>query len=115
MEGDAFPVNYNEITCVQSTQNCTEITVNIVQPEQINSDSDFNIVLWTTDFRIVSWDAKEVSAVNETRCRRERLTINTSNKQAFFITTDKDSEGCTLPTGEKLPLLGKPRISTLGD
>ncbi len=115
MEGDAFPVNYNEITCTQSTQVCTEVSVNVVQPNQLANDSDYNLIVWTTDFKVASWDSKEVSAINETQCRRERLTINTSSKQAFHISTDKSLEGCKLLTGETLPLLGKPRLSTLGD
>src|SRR5436190_12145770 len=107
MDDDASPVNYSQITCVQASQTCTDISVSVIQPDQIGSDHDFNLSLSTAEYKVVSWADNEVSAIRDTVCRRERLTINTSNKQAFQITTDKSSEPCTLPTGEKLPLLRK--------
>ena len=115
MDDDAFPVNYSEVTCIQASQTCTDISISVIQPNQINSDPDFNLGLSTTEYKVVTWGDNEVTATRDTVCRRERLTINTSNKQAFHITTDKSSEPCILPTGEKLPLLGKPQISALGD
>jgi hypothetical protein len=117
MEDDAFPVNYAEIKCAQSTQTCTQITIDVVQPDQVSvDDQDFNLHLSTDIYRIISWNDDEVTATNETQCRRQRLTINTSSKQVAHITTDKSAEPCRiLLTGEAVPLLGRPRVATLGD
>ena len=116
MDDDAFPVNYSEITCTKTSRKCTELGVNVGQPNNpAPSDDDFNLSLFSTEYSVLSWDANEVTAEIATACRRTKLTINTSTKQAFLVITDNSSEGCKLPWGTQLPQLGKPRVATLGD
>jgi hypothetical protein len=114
-EDDAFPVNYSEIACARDSQVCTMITIDIAQPNQFGSDPDFMAQYSTTTYSVISWDKDEVTALADGSCRRERLIVNSSSKQASLIVTDKDPNGCPLPTGGRIPPLGKPRVSALGD
>jgi hypothetical protein len=114
-EDDAFPVNYSDIICEREAQSCTMTTIDIVQPNQINSDPDFNVMLSTEKYAIATWNGDELTAVSESTCRRQRLIVNSSSKQASLLATDKDDAGCRLPNGVQIPPLGKPRVSSLGD
>ena len=116
MDDDAFPVNYSKIRCEKSEQVCTEVGLSVAMPHQFFSDDDFNVMLdEATKYKVVTWESDEVTAVAESLCRKTRLTINTTTKQASLVTTDNSKDGCTLPTGGNIPNLGKPRVATLGD
>ncbi|MEO8008214.1 MAG: hypothetical protein ABI728_06795 [Betaproteobacteria bacterium] len=115
MEDDAFPVNFADIQCLQSSQICRQTSADVVMPNQIGKDEDFNFFLSNSEYRVSAWDANEVSAYLDSDCRRTTLTINTSTKRAFLVITDRTKDGCKLPDGRSFPPLIKPRIATLVD
>jgi TonB family protein len=119
IEGERIfnPINYSEISCIQSQGTCEVFQAYIDIPTLKDRgvlgqvEDSYALRITKDTFKVMSWTDSEVISQTGSECRSTIMTINIKNNEVFQITRNKGNV-CDFGIA-KLPKLDKPRISKL--